>query len=329
MIIKIERYYKYPDLKRQTPFCSMQWNDFTFTEDTVDECDYLVVLDYPKDDFSVKVNPNNILSICLEPPNEVSKYRQYANKKVAIIYNQLDIKKNNILSHGALPWHINKDYDFLSKLHPQDLVKENKIVWITSNQRASKGHQVRMNFLEGIKDLPFISLYGRGINPIEDKWEVLQNSKYAIAYENFHNDYYWTEKIVDCYLSYTMPIYYGCEKIDDFFPKDSFIRLDPKDKHIDLFLKEIVHSNRWENNIEAITQARDLVLNEYQLFPFLYKIIKNLEKNKSRRDITKKEFICFQGQDAYFDNYPLSVKFEKKTLKLKQKIVNRFNVLKF
>lgn len=228
-----------------------------------------------------------------------------------------------------MPWHIDKDYNFLSKLCLEDLEKENEIVWITSNQKASKGHQDRMNFLEEIKNLPFVSLYGRGINPIEDKWEVLKNSKYAIAYENFHNDYYWTEKIIDCYLSYTMPIYYGCKKIEDFFPKDSFIQLDPKDKHIDLFLKEIVQSNKWEKNLDAITQARDLVLNEYQLFPFLYQIIKKLEKNKSIDDITKKELIYFKGQDAYFDNYPLSVKFEKKILKLKQKIVNRFNVLKF
>ena len=116
MIIKIERYYNYPDLKRQTPHYCMKWNDFVFTEEDIDECDYLVILDYPKDDFSIKVNKNNIIHICLEPPNEVSKYRQYAKKKVKLIFNQLDIKKNNILSHGALPWYINKDFDFLNNL---------------------------------------------------------------------------------------------------------------------------------------------------------------------------------------------------------------------
>lgn len=141
MVIKIARYFTYPDLNRQTPNFSMQWKDFTFTEEDVDECDYLVILDYPKDDFSIKVNPNNVLNICLEPPNEVSKYRQYANKRAKIIYNQLDIKKNNVLSHGALPWHIDKDYDFLINLNVEDIEKENKIVWITSNQRNSKGHQ--------------------------------------------------------------------------------------------------------------------------------------------------------------------------------------------
>lgn len=324
MVIKIERYFKYPDLKRQTPYKSFQWDDFIFTEEDVEECDYLVILDYPKDDFFIKVNPNNIIHICLEPPNEISKYRQYANKKVKIIFNQLNIKQNNILSHGALPWHINKDFDFLNNLKAESLNKENKIVWVTSNQRSSKGHSARMDFLDKIKDLPFIDLYGRGMNPIDDKWDVLHTSKYAIAYENFQNDYYWSEKIADCFLSYTMPLYFGCNSIENYFPSDSYIQIDPKDKHIDLFLKEIVVSTKWEENIEAIAKSRDLILNDYQLFPFLSKQIKALEKGKAANLRLKSQRIQFKGGDRYFDNYPLSVGIEKQYLKIVNKL-NKFH----
>lgn len=327
MIIKIERYYKYPEIKRQTPNSSMIWKDFTFTEESIEECDYLVILDYPKDDFSIKVDKNNILNLCLEPPNEVSKYRQYANKKVSIIYNQLDIKVKNktVLSHGALPWHIDRDYDFLSKLKVDDLEKENKIVWVTSNQKSSNGHKKRMDFLENIKKLPFVDLYGRGIKPIDDKWEVLKYAKYAIAYENYKNDYYWTEKIADCFLSYTMPIYYGCNSIEQFFPKNSFIQLDPTDKHIGLFLKEVVHSNLWEENIEAIINARNLVLNQYQLFPFLYNKIKEIEAVKDSFVSSRKEIVCFKGKDDYFDNYPLVVCIEKHFAKFLRRLGKKFN----
>ena len=74
-----------------------------------------------------------------------------------------------------------------------------------------------MDFLDSINELPFVELYGRGIKPIDDKWDVISTSKYAIAYENFQNDYYWTEKIMDCYLSFAMPLYYGCNSIENFF----------------------------------------------------------------------------------------------------------------
>lgn len=321
MLVKIERYFNYPDLKRQSSQGVMKWGEFTFTEENVKECDYLVILDYPKEDFSIKVNKNNIIHLCLEPPNEISKYRQYANKKAKVIFNQLDINKNNILSYGALPWHINKDFDFLSNLKVESLTKENKIVWVTSNQRSSKGHNIRMDFLDKIKELPFVDLYGRGINPIDDKWNVLSSSKYAIAYENFQNDYYWTEKIADCFLSYTMPLYFGCNSVGNYFPKDSFIQIDPKDKHIDLFLKEIVASTRWEENLDAITKARELILNEYQLFPFLYNQINELELKKLEKDSLQKEVFSFKGSDEYFDNYPFSVKLHKEF----NKIIRRLN----
>ncbi|RTY92257.1 glycosyltransferase family 10 domain-containing protein [Flavobacterium sp. GT3R68] len=323
MIIKIERYFKYPDLKRQTPNNSFKWKEFTFTEDDVAECDYLIILDYPKDDFSINVNKNNIIHLCMEPPNEISKYRQYGNKNVKLIFNQLDIKKNNVLSHGALPWHIDKDFDFLTNLKRDDIQKENKIVWVTSNQRTSKGHNVRMDFLDSIKELPFVDVYGRGINPVDSKWDVLYQAKYAIAYENFQSDYYWTEKIMDCYLSYTMPLYFGCNSIDNFFPKDSYIQIDPKDKHADLFLKEIIASNKWEENLDAITKARELVLNEYQLFPFLFSQIKAMEAVKGVHASRNKEKMDFMGGNAYFDNYPLNVILEKNIFKIK----NKFNKL--
>jgi glycosyl transferase family 10 (putative fucosyltransferase) len=320
MIIKIVRYFKYPDLKRQTPFQSFKWKDFIFTEEDIDECDYLVILDHPKDDFSIKVHKDNVLHLCLEPANEVSKYRQYANKNVKLIFNQLDIKKNNVLSHGALPWHLDKDYDFLNELKSNSLEKQNKITWITSNQRTSKGHVKRMDFLDSIKEMPFVDLYGRGINPIDDKWEVLSKYKYAIAYENYQSDFYWTEKIADCFLSYTMPLYFGCNKIDNYFPKDSFIQIDPSDKHINLFLKEIVDSKKWENNVEAISQARQLILNEYQLFPFLYNQIKSLDAINGIYKSGKKEQLFFKGKNEYFDNFPLSLGIEKTLLKVKKKL---------
>lgn len=322
MIIKLERYFNYPVLSQQTPNRTLQWKDFIFTEDDVEECDYLIILDFPKKDFSVKVKKENIIHICLEPPNEVSKYRQYANKKVSIIINQLNINQNNILSHGALPWHLNKDYDFLNALRPDELVKEDKIVWVTSNQKSSIGHKQRMLFLDRIKKLPFVELYGRGISPIDDKWDVLSNSKYAISYENFKNDYYWTEKITDCFLSYTMPIYFGCGNILNFFPKNSIIQLDPNDRHIDLFLKDLITSKIWKKNMDAIIEARELVLNKHQLFPFLYDLISNLEAKKKPDNFKNKEKILFKGGDAYFDNYPITVKMEKNIFKFIRKLTN-------
>lgn len=323
MIVRIERYFKYPDLKRQTPSHAMQWNDITFTEEAVDSCDYLVILEYPGRDFSVRVDPRKVLHLCQEPPNEISKYRQYANKKVSVIYNQLDTRNKNVLSHGALPWHVDKDYDFLKNLSAANLSKEDKLVWVTSNQRGSKGHQARMEFLDHISDLPFLELFGRGIKPIDDKWSVLSTAKYAIAYENFHNDYYWTEKISDCFLSYTLPLYFGCKEIGQFFPKDSYIQLDPNDRHIKIFLRELMATKKWEQSLDAITQARNAILDQYQLFPFLTEQIQSRETVLGGQP-DRKELLSFKGKNQYFDNIPMSVQIQKQLLRIQGRIGKLF-----
>lgn len=320
MLVKICRYYAYPDIKRQTPNQSFKWGNITFTEDDVEECDFLVVLDYPKADVAVKVNPSNILHLCLEPANEVSKYRQYANKKASIIYNQINEGGKYVLAQPALPWHLDKDYDYFKQLQPEDLRKDDKIVWVTSNQRTSIQHNRRMDFLESISDLSFVNLYGRGIKEVDSKWEVMKTSKYTIAYENFKSDYYWTEKIADCFLSYNVPLYFGCERIEDYFPSEAIIQVDPKDKHIKQFLKETVNSKAFESRLEAIKEARELVLGHYQIFPFISNQIHAILSKRGVNHSGKKELIHLKGGNAYYDNYPKSLDVQRFMRKVKHKL---------
>lgn len=321
MLVRICRYYKYPDIKRQTPGQSLKWGNITFTEDEVDECDFLVILDYPKTDVHTKVNPNNILHLCLEPANEVSKYRQYANKKVSLIYNQIKQGGKFVLEQPALPWHLDKDYDYFKQLKPEDLKKEDKIVWVTSNQRSSIQHNKRMDFLESISDLPFVHLFGRGIKEVDSKWDVMKTSKYTIAYENFKSDYYWTEKIADCFLSYNVPLYFGCERIEDYFPSEAIIQIDPKDKYIKQFLKETINSKTYQTRLEAIIDARTLVLDKYQMFPFISNKITEL-LSKSKVNSTEKQMVYLKGGNAYYDNYPKSIEIQRLIRKIKLKLKN-------
>jgi hypothetical protein len=320
MLVKICRYYNYPDIVRQTPNNSFQWDGITFTEDDVQECDYLIILDYPKSDFTIKVNPKNILHIALEPANEISKYRQFGNKKAAVIFNQIIQKDNFVKSQPALPWHLDKDYDYFKKLIPSDLQKQNEIAWVTSNQRNSVQHNQRMNFLDRISNLDFMKIYGRGIQSIDSKWEIMKNAKFAIAYENFVNDFNWTEKIADCFLSYTVPIYYGCTSISNYFPEESYIQLDPKDKHIDLFLSEIVKSNLWEEKLDAIKISRELILDSYQIFPFFAHQIRALQSRNGCFSSQNKEVIHFKGGNAYFDNYPIQLDIKRLVRKVNNKL---------
>ena len=107
------------------------------------------------------------------------------------------------------------DVDKTIQMFPKN--QFNRAVCITSAKAFLPGHNVRLNFIKNSKDK--IDLYGKGIKEVESKLDVLHNYAFALAIENniSKNDYYFTEKLVECIITGTIPIYYGCPNISKFF----------------------------------------------------------------------------------------------------------------
>jgi len=136
----------------------------------------------------------------------------------------------------------------------------------------------RYGFYQFLKEKGWsdLNICGRGIRQIKDKWDVLDRCRYAIAVENHCGDNYWTEKIADCWLSETLPFYYGCPNLENFFPADSFVRIDLDDfDSAASVIRRVVDSGEYEKRLPAIREARKLVLNQFQFFPFMAKEMQN------------------------------------------------------
>ena len=87
---------------------------------------------------------------------------------------------------------------------------------------------------------------------------VLANSQYGIAIENFSHRGFFTEKILDCFLLKTIPIYWGCSNIGDFFDIDGIITFDNVD---DLIYKvNNLDEDFYESKKEIITKNWRLAL---------------------------------------------------------------------
>ena len=150
-----------------------------------------------------------------------------------------------------------------------------------------KGHRDRLAFLERIKGKLAFDLYGRGFRFVEDKWDGLAPYRYAIAVENHSNPYYWSEKLFDCFLAWTMPIYYGCTEITRYFPAEAMVQIDINDPDAVERIREAVASDRWRRNRDAIAHARELVLNSYQFFPFFARAIKAHEIRQQQAPVPR------------------------------------------
>jgi len=61
--------------------------------------------------------------------------------------------------------------------------------------------------------------------PKDDKLNIF-NSKFSIIIENSKEVNYFSEKLIDCLLTKTIPIYWGCPNIGDYFDINGFILFD-------------------------------------------------------------------------------------------------------
>lgn len=265
--------YGHTNLRRQLPHGDMVWDGVAFTFDPHDTYDAVALINQPIDKFSLHVPPGRIWNIIQEPPitNAYRKLNKGHSKADKIFMTDTTNKGcRYVLGQTALPWHPHKDYDFLSAL--PDSKKTKNLSWTTSNKANTAGTRQRMQFLQSLQAAGVdFDLFGRGFQPIEDKWDALHPYRYALAIENSSSDVYWTEKISDCFLAWTVPLYFGCKNIDRFFPAASYLRIDLDDPKTPDRIKEIVASDYAEQNRAAIAEARDLVLNKYNLFNLLAK----------------------------------------------------------
>ncbi len=156
------------------------------------------------------------------------------------------------------------DYDTIRNQPIPVKTGEISAVCSTKQQRHTL-HRKRYDFVMALKSrIPEIELFGRGIRFIEDKADALDPYKYHIAIENFYGPHHWTEKLADPFLGACMPIYYGCPNAEDYFPEESFIRIDLEDvDHSFEIIKKAITDGLYEKNLSAILESRRRVIEEY------------------------------------------------------------------
>lgn len=280
MLVRIVKDWPYPEtFFGQTPEGNGHWQGVHFTEDPITECDYLIVLQRPPYPIKVNCPAGNTWLIIQEPPAEYYRFFIRAFKYFDRVYSYYqDVTHPHIRGmQPVLPWHLLRSYTYLSAIRNEDLAgKKDELVWITSNKKGFPGQKARMVFREFLQKSNFkFRLYGTGFVPIHDKFDGLFPCKYSLAIENYSVDHYWTEKIADSFLSWCLPFYWGANNLEDYFPADSFIRIDIQEPEKALeIIQRAIENKEWEKRVSAIEKARNLVLNEYQFFPYVTKMIK-------------------------------------------------------
>jgi hypothetical protein len=111
-----------------------------------------------------------------------------------------------------------------AKVYP----KTKLVSMISSNKTMCRGHLQRLKWVELLRDK--VDLYGRGFQEIETKEEGLCDYMFSVAIENGEYSSYFTEKILDCFATGTIPVYVGSPDIGEHFNLDGIIVLESPDQ---------------------------------------------------------------------------------------------------
>jgi hypothetical protein len=278
-------------LERQTPGEKGRWGNCQFIiNQEIEECDYWVVYEDVKSPEKVRCASQNTLLVTGEPPSVKTYSEQYLDLFGTILTCHRNLHHKDVINRQqALPWMVGgkfiketkswkedftKNYD---ELIQTDIFNKDRLASvILSRKTGTPGHRKRVKFLKYLKKelRGDLDIFGVGYNEIEDKWDGISPCKYYFAIENSCYPDYWTEKLSDCFLAGAYPLYYGCPNIFDYFPQNCLKVIDinnPKKAISDI--TSAINQNAYENNVGHIQHARNLILNEYNLFPTLEKII--------------------------------------------------------
>ena len=106
------------------------------------------------------------------------------------------------------------------------LHKKNKLVSIIfSGKNLTEGHKLRHAVFHHYKDC-FDGYKGPDTPSVHDKGHWQNEYCYSVVIENSRQPHYFTEKITECMLSGTVPIYWGCPTIGQFFDMNGIIVFD-------------------------------------------------------------------------------------------------------
>jgi len=100
--------------------------------------------------------------------------------------------------------------------------------------------------------------------------EMCKEYAFTIAIENTCHDHYFTEKIINPLIYNTIPIYWGCKKIDEYFPKHA-IRLTGNINSDIVLIHRVLRNpqyymNEYKINREAVLERVNLITNIDKIF---------------------------------------------------------------
>ena len=203
------------------------------------------------------------------PPTEVTQFNRLPNPLGHPPY------KSELISTYEIPEGTYQIY-----------LKSKLVSAIVSSKAFLPGHVKRLEFIKAIQTK--IDLFGRGMGKeIPSKLDALREYMFSVSIENVScDDNYFSEKIIDCFITGTIPIYHGCTNIGEFFDMRGILYFENQEQ-----LDEIINSltpEKYQSMLEYVKinyeKAMQWPLDNDMLYSMYYDSI--IKKGVTRKTLT-------------------------------------------
>lgn len=164
--------------------------------------------------FAILLEPRSMIGPAYEYCEQHSDYFRY------------------IFTHDSRLLKLDKAYPLIwcTRWIKTDSEKNKGISLCTSNKNWCPLHNARIELAKRFEKSDKVDVFWGDWNnpkiPTVKPEDYLEHYKFSIAIENDIDEYWFTEKIVNCFGAKTVPIYLGATKLNEFFNEDGIIRVD-------------------------------------------------------------------------------------------------------
>jgi GR25 family glycosyltransferase involved in LPS biosynthesis/GT2 family glycosyltransferase len=263
----------------------LRWNDIEVTWEDQD-VDFYVIINAPWP--GERYVPARTIVFQMEPwcgePYQMWGVKTWGEWAIPDQSQFLQVRTHRTHLNNAF-WQLKATYD---QLRTRPIAKTRVLATICSPKYFDPGHIRRVDFLKFIEqkddDIVRVELYARdnplgfsswvGPHPPGEKDIALLPYRYFFAAENNHERNFITEKLWEPLLTETLCFYWGCPNAADWIDPRAFIPVDLDDfEQAFRTIKQAILRNEWEKRLDVIRREKRKVLEHYQFFPTLERIL--------------------------------------------------------
>jgi len=142
---------------------------------------------------------------------------------------------------------------------------------IASDKQMTVGHRLRHSVIAATRDKMIVR--GRGYTPVDYKLDLLKDFRFHVVIENTNIAGWFTEKLIDCFRTGTIPIYWGNPLIGEIFDREGMIICHTEQQIIDAI--NSVTLEKYDGMEEAIQRNFEIAQTYLIAEDYIYKNILN------------------------------------------------------